>query len=456
MNSISNNISSIEVALLALGLTLLSTLSYFFLDILGVILFLIFSIVLFLIPFLRRIEGSFLLIYFFSALFVIDRRDGIPIIEIPFFILSLILILYVYYSIIIGSIKLENSFDYAFLLFHILIPYGVLVGNINGAEFYSTISEIKYFIGIYTYFPLRRYLTKPNFRKMLMSILILILAYVLIRNFYYYQKIILQAVVSWQAEKARVATNELIIVSGLSIFLSYYSLSHNKVIQIFSYLLFFLFLLSLIITQSRGFWIAAFLSSCSIFVLSTKESKKRIFVSFFITLTIVTLSAFIFFNDLVYLIVNALSERFQSIGSGTQDTSLYDRWLETKTIFSLVIQNPIAGYGLGTEFTRKVVVFDHFIRTSYIHNGYLAVFYKFGILGFFLTSFIWYKIVREGTKTLLSQKNANSRIILTGIIGIVIGMFLLNLTSPIFLYFEGTLITTLFSAYVSSCTSFLD
>ncbi len=446
----SSHISFREAFLLLLGCCFLLLGVHYYFGILGIVTVLCLGLLAAALPVLKLIKGSFLLVYFLASVLILDTREGIHLLEIPFFLLSSLLILNVYYLILIGSAKLENSLDNAFLLLHFLIPYAIILGVLNGAEIYKAISEIKYFLGIYTYFPLRKYFQFETFKKTLGVVLALVLIYVLLRNFYYYREIITQALLPWQAENARVAANELIIVLGCGITFSALALSKKKHILVITFPLFILFLGSLIITQSRGFWIATLISFCSIFFFTPLTGKKRIFNIFLFLLSISAIAIYLFDSDLLFLVLNALLERFQSIGSGTKENSLYDRWLESKTVFELITKNPIAGYGFGIEFTRKDIFYDIFIKTSYVHNGYLAILYKFGILGLISTIYIWLKSINMAVKMLPITKSEVVKIILLSIIGTITGMTIVNLTSPQFLYFEATLITTLFCAYLNT------
>lgn len=100
------------------------------------------------------------------------------------------------------------------------MPYALVIGKLNGAATYTAVGEIVYLLGIFTYFPLREYLQDESFKKFFGLILLFILGFVVIRNFFYYRQIIAQALLPWQAESARVAANEIIVVIGCSLSLA--------------------------------------------------------------------------------------------------------------------------------------------------------------------------------------------------------------------------------------------
>ena len=440
------NINLREVGFLSVPLCLALILAYHFFGFIGLAALLILGICILALPVLQSIKGSFILLYFVSAIFFLDTYEGIQPIELPFLGLSLLLLFYVIYKFLTGSLKLENTLDYLFLLLHLLIPYAVILGKINGAATYTAFGEVTYFLGIFTYFPLREYLEDERFKKVLGYILIITLAFVLIRNFIYYRQILAQALLPWQAENARVAANELIVVIGCSLTLATASITESKRLQIISTGLFMVFLVSLVLTQSRGYWVAGFMSVIVIFLVVNKKGKLRIILTAFSLLSIGFVLASILFVDLLDLILNALNERLKSIGSVSKDNSLQDRWLESKTVFNLILQNPIAGYGFGTEFTRKRLFFDFFIQTSFIHNGYLGAFFKFGILGFVSFLAVWFLIIKKSKKLY----KITHKIFPLAIVGVVSGMLLVNNTSSQILIFEGVAFTTLAAAYLNT------
>ena len=441
-----SNISFKETAFLSVTLSLLLLLAHSSLGNLGIILVLSLGVSILVIPILRSVKGSFILVYYISSVFILDNYEGIQLIELPFFGLSVLLLFFIVYKFLIGSLKLENTLDYLFLLLHFLIPYAVILGKVNGAATYTAFGEVTYFLGIFTYFPLREYLEDNQFKKVLGYILALTLAFVLIRNFIYYRQILAQALMPWQAENARVAANELIVVIGCSLTLVTASLTRSKLLQFVFTGLFIAFAISLVLTQSRGYWLAGFISVITIFVVINRHGKLRIARTAFTLISLGLIVSNMFFNDLLILILNALNDRLASIGTITTDSSLQDRWLESRTVFHHILSNPIAGYGLGTEFTRKRIFFDYFFRTSFIHNGYLGALFKFGILGFISFISIWFIIIKKSARL---YRIKNTGLPLT-ILGVVSGMLLVNNTSSQILIFEGVAFTTLAAAYLNT------
>ena len=138
-----------------------------------------------------------------------------------------------------------------------------------------------------------------------------------------------------------------------------------------------------------------------------------------------------------------------------------------------ILDNPIAGYGLGVEFIRFYFFENYHLLTSYVHNGYLAVWYKFGLPGLFVFLGIAFQILKKGFRLFrLSRYATNSdsavnsvestqtistliplkiqTILSLSIVSLMSGMLLVNITSPQFLAFDSILVMTIMAAFLSS------
>lgn len=450
MTSETNISRYIEYGILASALCLLFSLIIFKAGSFSPLFLVLIAVAPFLIYVSSRMKGSFILLYLLLGITFLENNEGIELIEIPFYIASLLLAGFVLLEIITGKIQIETALDKFFLLLIFLLPYGIILGIINGGSVYKALGEATNFFGILAYFPLRKHLNEKTFRRIVFYIICIFIFYVLVRNLIYYREIITQAVLPWQAEKARVAANEFILVMGACFFMSFAALSKSLLQQLLHTGLFVLMIGGLILTQSRGYWLAFIFGALLIFWVIERKGKIKILLTFMLLSSATILIATLFFNDLFLTVTNALSARFQTLGSGKLDISLLERFLESQTVFELISVNPIAGYGMGYTFTKKILFFDHFIETSYIHNGYLATWFKFGIVGLITIVSIWILSIRDGIKLYRSTSKITHKVFSLTILGTVGGMFLVNNTSPQVLIFESILFVSVFGAYLSS------
>ncbi len=437
------------VSLFLISLIFICILLYFAIDIapylaIGICVFMlaVYSI--------SRINGGFILAYLLISITFLENNPGVQIIEIPFYVFSVVLIFYNIVEILRGNFLLNTYLDKIYLLVLLLIPYGIAFGILNGSSLYLAFGETTYLLGIFLYFPLRNHLSNSSFKKIVYAIILVIVIYVLIRNFINYRQIIIQAVASWQAEKARVPSNEFIIMFGALLFMAAALTTKIRMHQLLFTFLFLALLSGLILTQSRGYWLAFFIGTTTIFFLADLNGKIRMTYTFLILAAISVILAQLFFYDQFYLILNGLSARFDSILDGKLDVSLYERLLESQAVLKEIFNQPISGYGMGVTYTKQYVFDNFYADTSYVHNGYLGTWFKFGIIGLFIFPLLWVSLIINSARILKTTQNTTTKIVMFAIAATVSGVLLVNNTSPQVFNFTSSLFITIFSAIIST------
>lgn len=404
-----------------------------------------------IVAFISKKPVYFVLGYFLILPINLSNPEGITPGQLIFLSYTILLtFFFLFLPLITGRLKLTTTLDKLFLGFTLMLPYASVLGILNGANLYPAIGELTYFAGVFIYFALRHYLGNETFQKGLFYLVLLVLLYVIVRNAYNYQAIIMQAYVPWQVEKARVASSEVLVLLFTTLCTTAFVYSKNFRLNIAAILFLGIGFLSLVLTQSRGYWLAFILSFTIIFLSVPAEKKVKMLLYFSVILVLILSFAKIYFPDYFTLVFNALILRFQSIATSAQvDISLLERFEESAVVFSKIAVNPIVGYGLGTEYI-KFVFFERFhFSTSYIHNGYLAAWYKFGLFGLLLLLSICISIIRNSYKIFIYRSERIHKILGLAILATLGGMLLVNNTSPQFLSFDSILLLTVMGAYCS-------
>lgn len=399
---------------------------------------------------LSRVPGAFILFYILLSITFLENDPGITAIEIPFYAFTSILVLYTLLEIMRGGYPLDTFLDKMMFLLLLIIPVYVFWGIVNGASIYLAFGETSYLFGLLIYLPLRKHMAKQSFNKILWGIVLCIVAYVLIRNLINYRQILLQALLPWQAQKARVASNEFILMFGALLWMAAAAITPSRKWQYIFTISFLATLGGLILTQSRGYWLAFFLGMLVLFYTINKKGKVRITLTFMGLFIPSIFILYFFFYEQLSLVLSGLAERFQTLFSGSLDRSMYERVLESKTVFNHIVQNPIAGYGFGVTYTKKLLFSDYFIQTSYVHNGYLATWFKLGILGLFLVYTTWLYILAKSVALYRKTTNITTQIVSLTIASTIAGVLLVNNTSPQILTFETVFFISIFAAFLST------
>lgn len=449
MNAYLNHSKNLEFLFLIIGLSIFFGILVFkFIDLSPFILISI-SLSLLVAYLATYVKGSFYLFYLLLGITFLDNKEGINLVEIPFYVFSAILALVIFLKFINGDLIIDTFLDKLFLFLTALIPYGIMVGLLFGNPVLTIFGESASLFGLLLYFPLRQHLRSKQFQSYVIAITIIILVFVLIRNVLNYREIIAAAVLPWEATNARIATNELILLIGTVLTFCLVITTKKFLIQIIYLFLFSAFVGGLVLTQSRGYWLAFILGAVIIFLTIDRKSKIKVLIYLFSLLGLVSIIISLYFSDLFMFVLNALLARFESIGSGKLDISLYERFLESQTVLSLILDNPISGYGFGHFYTKKILFYANFIETSYVHNGYLAVWFKFGILGLLAFLTLWFSTIMYSIRFYKISASQFEKAILLTIIGTVCGILLVNNTSNQVEIFESVLFLTLFAAFLS-------
>jgi len=233
------------------------------------------------------------------------------------------------------------------------------------------------------YFPVKEAIEKDkNGLKVVVGVVLVVGLIILARNGLQYMRALSDASQAWQVIKGRAVTNEgLLMVPAFFAFALYLkstALQH----KVFFAGLFSAFLGGLIVTQSRGYWVAFILGMAVVFWLVPRAEKRRILITSGITVVVVSLAAILILGDFLTLVISGLLDRFLSLGSATtKDISLVNRFLETGAVWEHIKTNPILGHGMGVSYQFYDITYKMTDAKPFIHNGYMALWYKFGVWG---------------------------------------------------------------------------
>ena len=387
----------------------------------------------------------------FFALLTFDQDSGTNIREALYYAyIAGVVAIMVPWLALTGKWRLKHGIDKSYLILLIFVIYGIVLGFFTGGMMKNRIDDITLMFPILTYFVLRDQMVDDKVIRNILIILVVMMLFIALRNIRNYQQILLEAVMSWQIQKARVAKNEIFLMAG-SVGFFILQAYQTKWIPRLLYLGMFGFMFAgLILTQSRGYWLA-FAISVGIFMLFSDHSARvrALITSFLLGIVAITI-AFTVYYSATMLVIENLAYRLSLTGGSQMDPSLLERVLETQSVWELVKMNPFAGYGFGYVYQRYGVISGYWTHTSYVHNGYLAMWFKMGLFGMLAAMAYLIMIARTGYRVFRRATTQFARI--TGLIIFcqVIGMMLVNITSPQFLGFDSMLLLAVMGAMVAS------
>lgn len=308
------------------------------------------------------------------------------------------------------SALIENAVDYAVVLFLFgLLPLAILVSFLFNGVFTSTISEAIALSFIGFYFPVKKVCRDEKYGLQLVGIvLIWFSVYFTATHIYTYYHDVSSAEFLWQIATERFYGKEMPLLLGSLLTLVAFLYLENKRQRLISFFLFAAFFASLIMTQSRGYWLDLILGIAYLFVLQDRANKVKIVSAALSIFLVAILAGWYVFGDMAVMALSTIIERFASIkASLTGDVSMVNRYYEYSSVWAAIKANPILGYGLGTPYMTYDLIRDFHMVKSFTHNGVLSLWYRLGILGLGTMLFVWGASIYHATQ--LSRDKTISR-----------------------------------------------
>ncbi len=387
----------------------------------------------------------------FFALLTFDQDSGTNIREALYYAyIAGVVAIMVPWLALTGQWHLRHGIDKSYLVLLIFIGYGIILGFFTGGLMKNRIDDITLMFPILTYFVLRDQMADDKVVRNILIILVVMILFVALRNIRNYQQILIEAVMEWQIQKARVAKNEVFLMAGSVGFFILQAYQTKWLPRLFYLGVFGFMFAGLILTQSRGYWLAFVLSAGVFMLFSDRAARVRALItSTLLGVAAVTIAFTVYYSATMVVIEN-LAYRLSLTGGSQMDPSLLERVLETQSVWDLVKLNPFAGYGFGYVYQRYGVIAGYWTNTSYVHNGYLAMWFKMGLFGMLAAFTYLVMIARTGYKVFKDAATPFARITALIIMCQVVGMMLVNLTSPQFLGFDSMLLLAVMGAMVAS------
>lgn len=321
-----------------------------------------------------------------------------------------------------------------FFLIGVTLTFGLTF--VFGGKLRGAFSEWVALLMLAFYFPVREACIRhPKAVKWLLIVLAFVATFVVMRNLMEYRMGLSDAQYAYQIARGRVNTNDNILMAASLMTLLFLLYEQRRKVQVVLLGLFMMFFMGLIFTLSRGYWVAFAFGLFGAFWLLEWKQQKRLFVLGATGAVALGSIAVIFFGDYLALMVGGLIERVSSLGSVSKDLSLLGRYYESKAVMPKIWSNPILGHGMGVEFYWYDILTRVTTHRTFIHNGYLSVWYRFGIWGLGLILFWWGAGVWRGVQVFwMRQARERLRIVGVAAAAVLVAFCLsANTSNPFFL-----------------------
>lgn len=294
--------------------------------------------------------------------------------------------------------------DWALFLFLVYTTLSLGLTPVLEGDMRAAISEWLSISMLAFYFPIKEVCIRRSdcvAQKRILLSFGAVALFVAIRNLLDYRAGLSQAEYLWQIAGGRVVMNEhVLLVAGL-VTLLFLVHSRKWPQRAFLGVLFFFFASGVIIGQSRVVWVSFLLGAATIFLFV--DARKRLYLALLGvgSLASAVLVGMVLFDNFISIIIAGLANRFLSLGTAaSQDLSLINRFVETGVAWEYIKKNPIIGYGFGVPIKYYSLVLEYTRVESYVHNGYVGVWYRHGLIGAALVLTFYFGAMWSAFRTL--------------------------------------------------------
>lgn len=206
---------------------------------------------------------------------------------------------------------------------------------------------------------------------------------------------------------------------------------------------------ALAITFSRGYWVASAIALSVAFALMAPAMRWRLLRYGAILSLFGVTAIYLFMDQLLFDILTAMGDRLATVFSSSLDVSVRNRLVESAAAFDKILGSPIWGYGFGAYYRYRALIPSE-MPTWYVHNVYLYLWMKIGLIGL-VVFLIWYlNVILHGYQVYRRLKDPLLKPLLLSVVSLLISMIPLAVTSPQFIQKDAILFVA-FGAGLIEC-----
>ena len=366
-------------------------------------------------------------------IFILKQSEAITFVEVFFGLYFLVVISGWFFKKIFlkGERILVDNIDYYLFIFLLICVSSIIPAILFNVSLLKWFRELIPLLTYVLFFLVVDLVKEKKQFKIIALCFLLLSLYVAVHNLILYKKSVSSAIQFWQVVASRVTYNEPLFFTIITVAVCILIFSKSLRTKLLMGGIISFFSIALIVTFSRGYWIATLLSVLVVFFIISIRMKLKI-IGYSAALVLIGLLIIIFFfGNLGTFIINAIEERFETLGEIRTDISFLNRLVESKAVLSFIKLNPIIGYGLGKTYIFRPLI-PREMPTWYVHNGYLYLVFKVGMIGLFFIMAFFLRVIYNGYLVYRGEKDSFYKALTLGIISLFIAMIPLSVSSPQF------------------------
>ena len=204
---------------------------------------------------------------------------------------------------------------------------------------------------------------------------------------------------------SRVVENDCLLMVGAMMSMVLLVYARGPVPLLFSAGALALTFSGLIMTQSRGFWLAFLLGTLALVILVRTPERIKILVTGSIVSLLILGVGYILLGPFLNVILEGIFERFGTISTAfTQDISLINRFRETNTVLEKIYRESSDWLWTGGLFICFMILsIRQRIQIHSYTTAMLGLWYKYGLWGLGLVLHFWYSTMKLGLRAFRSD-----------------------------------------------------
>jgi O-antigen ligase len=346
-------------------------------------------------------------------------------------------------------VRVRRMKEAALVVFLLSIGVAIVIAIPSGVEPHQLPRKALPFLILLIYFPLVSLAREPRCRVAILLAVAAVVVVAALRTLVEYREALASVTKLWQVIAARRPHTEPVFLAGLAV--GFGVLTQSLGWWRRSLLLLFVVIASasLAVTFSRGYWIAAAIACSTVLWGISRKARIRIAWYFAAVALVGAVATSVFFGNWARVVVEQVGTRAASLQFVATDASAVERVVESRAVIERILVNPIAGYGLGAQFEFQSVV-GRPMPTEYVHNAYLALWFQLGLPA--LVAFLAFYVgtIADAHREIRSGVSGVEGGLMLGILGLLLAMLPLSISSPQFTQKNSLFLITVAAALVTA------
>lgn len=335
-------------------------------------------------------------------------------------------------AVLAGEGVLRSSADLAAALWCVLgIAGGAALGALFGADIYDFRADVQAALFFPFYFPAKEIVRRAEHGPLVLGGVILWLGLVaVLLNLIGLRSALSSATQAYEVVDVRVAAGMMQMTAASLVTLAALATPRPRGIQAVLLAILGTLLVGLVVGKSRAFWVAVALGMALLGGLLRGTDRRRLVLALGLGTVCVVGIGVVAVGDQVALIGAGALDRLMSLAEGRRDLSLATRFAETQAAMDRVAQNPVLGHGWGVQVTHYSLVSAGTRSWAFLHNGYVALWFKLGLWGLGLMLVTWLATLARGLWALWTERlETDERALLAGSVATLAVLLLTASTS---------------------------